>query len=104
MTVELALIISIVSVGFSIFFGLKNSKKSDTEDITKRVERDTTVNLKLDNITNVVNDIKYDVSSTKKELQNLSVRVATVESSAKQAHHRIDKLEGFAKKEGESNE
>lgn len=103
MTVELALMISIVSVGFSIFFGLKNSKKSDTEDITKRVERDTTVNLKLDNITNVVNDIRYDISATKKEVQALTERVATVEASAKQAHHRIDRLEGI-KKESEGNE
>ena len=41
MTIEIALLISIVSVAFSIYFGLKNSKKSDKEEIVARIARDT---------------------------------------------------------------
>ena len=50
MTVELALIVSIVSVAFSIFFGLKNNKRTDTKDIEERVKENTRINLKLDDI------------------------------------------------------
>ena len=38
MSIEIALLISIVSVCFSVFFGLKNNKRSDTKDIEERVK------------------------------------------------------------------
>lgn len=43
MTIEIstAIIISVVSVAFSIFFGLKNNKRSDTKDIEERVKQNT---------------------------------------------------------------
>ena len=50
MTIEIALLISIVSVAFSIFFGLKNSRKSDEKDIADRIARDTRTDMKLDEI------------------------------------------------------
>ena len=37
MTIEVALLVSVVSVAFSIFFGIKNSKKSDSEEIAQRI-------------------------------------------------------------------
>ena len=46
MTIEVALLISVISVAFSIFFGLKNNKRSDVEDIKSRVERDTKTDAK----------------------------------------------------------
>ena len=39
MTVEIALVISIVSVSFSVYFGLKNNKKSDEKILLKRIAR-----------------------------------------------------------------
>ena len=33
MTVEIALVISIVSVAFSVFFGLKNYRRADTKEM-----------------------------------------------------------------------
>ena len=73
MTIEIstAIIISVVSVAFSIFFGLKNNKRSDTKDIEERVKQNTKINMKLDNISSLSEDIK----------------------SVKSAHRRIDTLE-----------
>lgn len=90
MTVEVALVISVVSVAFSIFFGLKNSKRSDTKDIEERVKGDTRINMKLDNIAIVTQDIKSDIALVKEETNSLNSRVIKVEESVKQAHHRIN--------------
>lgn len=97
MTIEVALLISVLSVSFSIFFGLKNNKRNDDDELKQRVQRDTIVNIKLDDISSDIKDIKYDVSLTKKEISTLAERVATVESSSKQAHHRLDRLENVKK-------
>lgn len=93
MTVELALIVSIVSVAFSIFFGLKNNKRTDTKDIEERVKENTRINLKLDDIANTIREVKSEISSLKEEMQNHNDRIIKVEESAKQGHKRLDTLE-----------
>lgn len=92
MTIEAALLISVLSVAFSIFFGLKSSKRSDSETIENKARESATVNVKLDEIGKNVQDIKYDISATKKEVQQLSDRMIVVEQSVKSAHHRIDTI------------
>ena len=47
MTVELSILVSIVSVAFAIFFGIKSYRRNDNKDIAERVARET----KLDIIT-----------------------------------------------------
>lgn len=90
----IGLAISAISVSCAIYFSSKNSRKNDTKEIEQRVAERTETNMKLDEIGRNVTDIKYDISATKKEVQNLTERMASVESSAKQAHHRIDRIEG----------
>lgn len=90
MTIEITLLISAVSVAFAIYFGLKSNRRSDVKEIEERVANNTKVNMKLDNVLNVVNDIKYDISATKKEVQELDRRLVIVEQSTKSAHHRLD--------------
>lgn len=93
MTIEVALIISVLSVAFSIFFGLKSGKRADSEAIESKARESATVNVKLDEIGKNVQDIKYDISATKREVQQLSDRIIVVEQSVKSAHHRLDGIE-----------
>lgn len=92
MTVEIALLISLVSMAFSIYFGFKNSKHTDTKDIEDRVKQNTTINLKLDGIATSVQDIKQEVSAIKTETCNHNNRIIKVEESVKSAHKRIDDI------------
>ena len=52
MTIEVstAIIISVLSLGFSVFMGLKSNKRTDTKDIEDRVKENTRINMKLDAI------------------------------------------------------
>lgn len=92
MTIEVALIISIVSVTAAVFFGLKNSKRADTSEAEKKAADSATINVKLDTIAGDVRDIKYDMSAVKKDVQGLTERMVVVEQRTKSAHRRIDEL------------
>lgn len=94
MTIEITVIISAVSVAFAIYFGLKSNHRSDVKEIEDRAANNAKVNMKLDNISQTVNDIKYDITATKKEVKELTERVVSVEQSTKSAHHRLDDFLG----------
>ena len=94
MTIEVSLLVGIVSVAFAVYFGLKSNRRNDVKDIEDRAANNAKVNMKLDNISQTVNDIKYDISTTKKEVRDLTERVVSVEQSTKSAHHRLDDFLG----------
>lgn len=93
MTIEVALLISFVSVAFSVYFGLKNSKRTDTKDIEERVKGDTRINVKLDNITQTTQEIKSEIFSMREDIKSHNDRLIKLEESVKSAHHRIDGIE-----------
>ena len=97
MTIEIstaiAIIISVLSLGFSVFMGLKSNKRTDAKDIEERVKENTRINMKLDAISNNTTEIKNEVSEMRKEINSHDSRIIKVEESANQAHHRLDTIE-----------
>lgn len=106
MTIEVALLISIVSVGFSIFFGLKNSKKSDEKEISERIARDTRTDMKLDEISSNVREVKETVKNIQNDIKDHEGRIVKLEASYKAAHKRLDEILGMVelKREVKENE
>lgn len=96
MTIEITILVSVVSVAFAIYFGLKSNRRSDVKEIEERAANNAKVNMKLDTISVAVNDIKYDITATRNEVKDLRERVVSVEQSAKSAHHRLDDFFGKA--------
>ena len=92
MAIEVALLVSIVSVAFSIFFGIKNSKKSDREDIAQRIARDTRVDMKLDEISKDVKEVKDTVKNIQNDVKDHEGRITKLEASYKAEHKRLDEL------------
>lgn len=95
-----AIIISIISVTFSIFFGIislvlniKNNRRADNSDLEDRVRENTRINMKLDAISSNTKDIKDEVVEMRKELNSHDNRIIKVEESVKSLHHRIDGME-----------
>lgn len=106
MTIEIALLISIVSVSFSIFFGIKNSKKSDKQEIAERIARDTRVDMKLDEISKDVKDVKETVRNIQNDVKDHEGRIVKLEASYKAEHKRLDDIFGMIefKREVDKNE
>lgn len=92
MTIEVMSLISIASVLFAIYTGLKKDKRADNSDVEARAREQATVNVKLDQIGSDCRDIKQDMGTVKKDVAALSERLIVVEQSVKSAHHRIDEL------------
>lgn len=94
MTIELALLISVISVTFGIYQGMSNLKRNSASDIKKEAVETATINVKLDTISKGVDDIKLEQKSTSKDIKDLNERMIMVEQSTKSAHHRIDGITG----------
>lgn len=94
MTIEVALLVSIISVSFSVFFGLKSAKRTDAKAVEEKTAENIRLNMKLDEIGRNVAEIKDELRLQKQAMQDVIERVAKVEASARQAHHRLDRMEG----------
>lgn len=92
MTIEVALVISAVSLAFSIYQGITSMKRNRTTDDKNDAAQLTTVIVKLENISAGITDIKSDMRNIKDEIKDLRDRIIKAEESAKSAHHRIDEF------------
>lgn len=94
MTVEVALVLSFVSVGFGVLstvFSISRTNRRDTQETAEeKAATNTMLITKLENIADDVKDIKRDYRETREEVQNLRDRVVVVEQSLKSYHKRLD--------------
>lgn len=105
MTIELALLISLVSVAFSVFFGLKNNRRTDEKDIADRIARDTRTDMKLDEISADVKEVKETVKNIQNDVKDHEGRIVKLEASYKAEHKRLDEVFRMANiKEVDRNE
>lgn len=95
MTFEIstAIVISVLSLSFSVYMGLKGNKRTDSKDLEERVKSDTRINMKLDNISTTMAELKTEITSIRDVVTNHNERLIKVEQSVKSAHHRLDFLE-----------
>lgn len=92
MTIEVALVISIVSVAFSVFFGLKNNKRSDTKEIESRIAWETKVTMNLDSINRNMEEIKDLIRGVQNDVKDHEGRIVKLEASYKAEHKRLDEV------------
>lgn len=93
MTIEIALVISALSLIFAVYSGVTSMKRSAKSDDKKEATDLTTVIVKLENISNGISEIKNEMGNIKIDMKDLRDRLIIVEQSSKQAHKRIDTLE-----------
>lgn len=89
MNININILISVITVCRTIY-GVSRNFKKDAEADAGQIAIIVT---KLDSIQAALNELKTDINSTKADLRELDRRLVAVESSAKQAHKRIDDLQ-----------
>ncbi len=89
MTIEVALLISGVSLAFGIYQGITSLKRDQTNDAKTDASQLTTVIVKLENIGTGIARIEKEVTDIKKDVQADHERLVRTEESVKQAHNRI---------------
>lgn len=93
MTIEVALLISGISLAFGIYSGIANMKRNQASDTKRDTAELTTVIVKLESIGTGITEIKSELTNVKNDIKESRERIIKLEESAKQAHKRLDVLE-----------
>ena len=86
-------ILAVVGTVCSIVFGYLASARNKINDERGEGQQTGTILTELGYVKSGVDDIKTENREQRKVNTELYSRMTAVESSAKQAHHRIDRLE-----------
>ena len=89
MTIEIAVVISLLSLLFSICFGVANLKRNNKNDAKMDQSQLTTVIVKLENIGNDITEMKGDLRDVKEDLKNHSERLVKVEQQIKVLNNNV---------------
>jgi len=79
MSVDIAIMISIISVSASVIFGIISQRRATSKDIEQKAHRDATMTASLDRIEKSTNDIKSEIKEVRAEVRQLDERVTLVE-------------------------
>ena len=99
MTIDVPILISGLSLIVAIIVAISNIRSRNAEDNRESASQITTLIVKLENISDGINEIKSDMRNMKNDVQDLRERVIRVEQKTDSAHHRLDILEGSAAKD-----
>lgn len=94
MTIEVALLISGISLAFAFFQGVTNLKRNKTVDDKKEASEMTTVIVKLEGISKDTSEIKNDIKSVKTDVKHNSENIIRLDESLKSAWKIINHLQG----------
>ena len=83
MTIEIALLISGVSVAFGIYQGITNMRRNSKKDDQHDAAQLPTVIVKLENIGSDVSEIKNDMRNVKDDMKDINVRLVKMEQQVK---------------------
>lgn len=83
MTVEVAIVISAISLVFAIISGVSGMKRNARTDNRKDASELTTVIVKLENIGNDIKDIKTDLRDVKADIQIHAEKLVKLEQQVK---------------------
>jgi predicted RNase H-like nuclease (RuvC/YqgF family) len=102
--IEVAIVISGISLAFGIYQGVKNLNRNEKVDAKTDASEMTTVIVKLENIGTGISEIKSEMSNVKNDIKEDRERIIRVEESAKQAHKRMDTCEKYCKRFNDPDE
>lgn len=92
MEIELALLISGLTMAFGIYSGMTSIKRHYKADTRKESAQMTMVIVKLEGISEGISEIKTDLSNVKGDIKEITERLIVAEQSIKLAHSRLDEL------------
>ena len=94
MTIEVALLISAVSLAFSLYTGIVNLKRNRSSDDKRESSELTTVIVKLEGISRDTAEIKNDLKNLREDVKGNTEKIIRLDESLKSAWKRINYLEG----------
>lgn len=93
MSIELTIIISVLSLSFAVYSGLKSIKRNEKHDTAEEAKNEAVVITKLENIQTNVIELKTEMKGYKEDVQHVRELAIRDEESLKSLHKRVNKLE-----------
>lgn len=85
--------VSIISVAFAVYMGLRGNRKADNEDREARIRSETRMDEKLNDVLAATKDTRDSVKEMQKDMKNQNDRLIAAESSIESLNHRVDTIE-----------
>ena len=98
MEIEIALLISGITMAFGIYSGMNAIKRNTRNDDKKDSAQMTMVIVKLEGISEGISEIKKDLSHAKNDIKEITERLIVAEQSVRLAHSRLDEIHGDKEK------
>lgn len=98
MSFEAGIILSVASVVIGVLgYQLNKSKVQSAEQKEAKADatREAVIETKLNHISNGVDNIRIDLKTNERQVNELKQEMVEVRESTKSAHKRIDKMEGI---------
>lgn len=93
MSIEVAVLISGISLAFAIYQGVSNLKRNKAADDKKDASEMATVIVELRSISKDTTEIKNDIKDVKQDVKNNTEEIIRLDESLKSAWKRINTLE-----------
>lgn len=85
--------ISVISVAFAVYMGLRGNRRADSKEIESRIRSETKMDAKLDEVISTGRDTRDAVRELNKEIRQHSDRIVSVESSLDALTKRVEVVE-----------
>lgn len=93
MTIELPILISVISLIFALYSGITNLKRNHKSDTQTETSQLTTVIVELKYISNGITDIKHELKNVKEDIQHLRDKNTIHSESIKSLMNRVLEVE-----------
>lgn len=93
--IDISILISGVSLLVAIIVAYFNIKSKESHNYREEVSQVTSIVVRLENISEGINEIKSEVKNMKTDVQNLRDRLIKVEQFTELFQHRLDILENL---------
>ncbi len=90
-------IIGVVGTISGVVLGWQGKARTSRQDTVVDASRDAKLQLDMEYIKRGIDDVRLDLREQGRQFDDLTERVTRNEESTKQAHKRIDRLEGTVK-------
>ena len=92
MSIDLPILISVVSITIAVINFISNTKRNNKKDTTEDAPQMATLITELKNIMDGISDIKKEITDIRNDVKEDRDKIIRIDESAKQAHKRIDEL------------
>jgi len=94
MAVELTVMIGIACSLIGVVVGLVGAQRTRDKELREKAKEEAVVLTELGYVKSGIDDIKRKQEAQDEKYLDIAERMTKVEASAKQAHHRIDSMNG----------